>query len=268
MKKQKIYRYINYEAKLENIKSDWALLTNVFAKDEEEYTSWEILQKEKVILRFKSLFQRLLTELNNRPHDPNASSLINELTTYINRLTQEREILRFCSSHDVLSDSKEVSFVCNGAEWYENPMICIFAYMGRHGYPPHGNCPEYITALCKSIRQMPIENIEEWKYMIKKYDWGTMEEFDNGIVKTKYQNAMIGIFDQIRILLTNPTHDRKARVIYKLHRQYQFSPTYLARTLLPIFNIDVPVIEIMDLSAFQDLKVNGDPKWLKSLAII
>jgi len=250
MSKSKVYRNINYNAKLENVKSDWILLTNVFAKDEEEYTSWEILQKEKVILRFKGLFQRLLTELNNRPYDPNASLLINELTTYINRLTQERETLRFCSSHDVLSDSKEVAFVCNGAEWYEIPMIDMFTWMNEHGYPPYGNCPSYIASLCKAIKR-DLYNIDE-----------------KGIVEEKYQNAMIGIFDQIRILLIQPNYERKARVIYKLHRQYQFSPTYLSRTLLPIFNIHIPITEIMDLSTFQELKINGDPEWLKSLAVV
>lgn len=250
MDKPKVYRNINYNTKLKDIKSEWALLINVFAKDEEEYNSWEILQKEKVILRFKGMFQRLLTELNNRPSDPNASLLINELITYIQRLTQERETLRFCSSHDVLSDSKEVSFVCNGAEWYESPMVDIFKWMDKHGYPPYGNCPEYITSLCKAIKSDPYDQEEK------------------GIVKEKYQNAMIGIFDQMRILLITPNYERKARVIYKLHRQYQFSPTYLSRTLLPIFNIEIDPTKIMKISSFHELKINGDPKWLKSLAVI
>lgn len=264
-------REINYNEKLADIESDYNLLKNVFVHnehyDEEEktYTSWELLNKEKVILKFKERFQKLLSELNDRPYDPNASLLIDKLTTYILNLGQEREMIRFCSPHDILSDSKEVSFVCNGAEWYESPMIDVFAYMRKYGYPPHGNCPAYITFLCKSIKEVPIENKEEWeKLRLYKEE----AEYDGGMVRKQYQNAMIGIFDQIRILLIQPSYERKARVIYKLHRQYQFSPTYLSRTLLSIFNIHIPINEIMDISSFQELKINGDPEWLKSLAII
>jgi len=258
-------RHINYDKKLQDVKSDMLLIGNSFIDLSADtiYTSWEILQKEKTFIRFKRGFQKLLTELNNRPYDSKASELINELTKNIVKLSQEREVLRFCSVGDVLSDSKEVSFVCNGSEWYEEPMIDIFKYMSKYGYPYHGNCQGYITSLCKSIRNVPLENKEEWENLIDNE-----ADYEGGIVVKKYQNAMIGIFDQIRILLVNPNYERKARVIYKLHRQYQFSPTYLSRTLLPIFNINIPITEIMELSSFEELKVNGDPEWLKSLAVL